>query len=777
MAATEAGTPANVDESAGEAAQAATYSNRSGDSAIRRRSGGPDKSVEDFYKESNDSKAVRDLEYSEVHKEFPMLCFCSSDGPQKPSGFCRLVTKEGHRGRIPFYRKAIWAFPAFGWFALKYFKTGYMHKFYLDDYPKASLGIIAFTGVLSVLIDAFTDPKMAGWTDNLRSRFGRRRPFVFASVFFVPFAMVLAWLPVLVPPGLGASLWYGVFHIMFKLADTLFTIPFDAWGAQLTPIYKEKTSIWQLKDVFANVGVLFGLAVLPFFLVTSHCTSTPESGCWELPMIAMVFAAIFMAGALLLVWKGKEPPIRVSTRPPSGPSTEDTIPMLISTFLNKPFRMLLVTDVVKAVGHDIPFIVLPFMTAWVVGEKCFAAGEFFNYLVLGNLVCGLMGVPAWTYLARKTSKYKAYFIFNCALATTSLSMVFLNFDSGDCTMSYVTMILNCLFGFTYGGTFLLADMVSDVIDYDELLTGGLRREASYLMAVEFIPKFMSIPGECVPFLLMAYFNYARPLKEGQQCGVYSQDYLGVTPDDFCHSFYTNVTGAADACSGSLSCQELLDNGVTFICNHALGGGSGQCGIKQNGSVRTTLLLCFSIVPCLFVLGGVVALWFYPKEARSEATQEKVVQAVSLVKRGQTVDDPWRPGSKISPAEPATEHSGALSYFWPHELKRVAQASADEVVDVSHLLRKPVVLTVVFALFLPIGALVVGAGFEDLSDDLGASVSPLGLMIIGIGLCGGWFNGVRVWVAMRLRRSSVTRREVIAKYNALCPFTGHQKIEA
>merc|ERR1719422_1795595 len=76
---------------------------------------------------------------------------------------------------LPLRRKWLWAAPALGWYALKYHKGSYMKKFFVDDYPAASLGIIAFSTTVSVLVDAFTDPKMAKLTDNCESQYGRRR--------------------------------------------------------------------------------------------------------------------------------------------------------------------------------------------------------------------------------------------------------------------------------------------------------------------------------------------------------------------------------------------------------------------------------------------------------------------------------------------------------------------------------------------------------------------------------------------------------------------------
>jgi len=230
------------------------------------------KPAKDFYAE--DERAIEDLQFHDLAGSFPMLCYCDPDGDQKP---CRF-RPSGHKGRLPFHRKALWAWPVFSWYALKYHKAGYMKKFYIDDYPNASLGIVAFSSVLSVLVDAFTDPEMAHWTDNSKSKYGRRRPFIVMSAFFVPTVFVLSWVP-LVPSGLAASVWFGVFHIMFKLADTLFLIPFDSWGAQFTPIYRERTSLWVVRDLAANSGILCGMALLPILFVDDQCSSTPETGC------------------------------------------------------------------------------------------------------------------------------------------------------------------------------------------------------------------------------------------------------------------------------------------------------------------------------------------------------------------------------------------------------------------------------------------------------------------------------------------------------------------
>lgn len=444
--------------------------------------------------------------------------------------------------------------------------------------------------------------------------------------------------------------------------------------------------------------------------------------------------------------------------------------MLISTFFNRPFRILLVTQTAKAVGQELPFNVMPYMTAWVIGEKCIAAGDFFAYLVLVNLVCGVATTIPWMCLARRLGKYAAFLWFNIALALTSLSFITVFQDDGSCGMTGFLFLLSALFGGAYGGGFLIKDMVTDIVDYDEMLTGGRRREASYMMAIEFVPKFMNIPGECVPFLLMAYYSYSRPLEERKACA--GSTGLG---DDYCAKEYTNEPTGSNWCSDTLSCQEYLANGVTFVCNDAL----ERCGLYQNESVVWVLRLSFSIVPFICVMAGVIALRYYPKPARTEEIQEKLHHGVSELKRGRPVEDPMRAGCWIYPAEEYGTFHGALSYFTPNELRLVIEDSPStpgSKVVITPLLKWLTLYVVIFSVLLAVGIVLMIFGFEDMGSDLGASVSPLGLMVFGIGLVGFWFNAQRGFAARYLMNNSVPRLEVIRMYNSVCPFIGATRME-
>lgn len=92
-------------------------------------------------------------------------------------------------------------------------------------------------------IDALLDPLIGAWSDNCRSRWGRRKPFMVvgaigAGLFFV----VLWWLPA----GWTETgrFWYFLaLSVVFYLFMSLFAVPWGALGLSLTPDYHERTRL------------------------------------------------------------------------------------------------------------------------------------------------------------------------------------------------------------------------------------------------------------------------------------------------------------------------------------------------------------------------------------------------------------------------------------------------------------------------------------------------------------------------------------------------------
>ena len=147
---------------------------------------------------------------------------------------------------------------------------------YLPAFYAETVGI-GLTSVGAILLlarlwDGVTDPLVGFASDRTRTRFGRRRPWLFASL---PLVLVGAWLLFRPPVGAGAGhllLWSFIVY----LGWTMMQIPHQAWGAELSTDYGERARITAAREAFALAGVIVA-ASLPAMLPLLGLAA-PEAG-------------------------------------------------------------------------------------------------------------------------------------------------------------------------------------------------------------------------------------------------------------------------------------------------------------------------------------------------------------------------------------------------------------------------------------------------------------------------------------------------------------------
>jgi len=144
---------------------------------------------------------------------------------------------------------------------------GNAHYFTLLYYSQV-LGLDArLAGValaIGVAFDAVTDPLVGYLSDNTKSRWGRRHPFLYASVLPLSLSYFLLWHP---PPFVQGDTSMFV-HLLISLvalrgSATLFLVPAYAMGAEITSDYDERTRLFaRYNTVLSVVGN--GMSVLMY---------------------------------------------------------------------------------------------------------------------------------------------------------------------------------------------------------------------------------------------------------------------------------------------------------------------------------------------------------------------------------------------------------------------------------------------------------------------------------------------------------------------------------
>lgn len=99
-------------------------------------------------------------------------------------------------------------------------------------------------------VDLLIDPLIGHLSDNTRSRWGRRRPWMFAGLVLGVLISILMWH---VPQGdiLAPSYVIGMMILFFTLAYSFFVIPYTAQGYELSTDYDERTHIFKWRQYAA----------------------------------------------------------------------------------------------------------------------------------------------------------------------------------------------------------------------------------------------------------------------------------------------------------------------------------------------------------------------------------------------------------------------------------------------------------------------------------------------------------------------------------------------
>ena len=154
--------------------------------------------------------------------------------------------------------------------------------------------------MVSLLIDAISNPILGHVSDNVRSRWGRRHPFMYAAA--LPTAICF-WMMFNPPQGWSndALFWYILtVAALGRLAINLYELPSAALTTELSEDYDERTSLMTLRYFFGYVGGL-GMAMLLFFVLLKPSAAYPvgqlnPDGYHKLGMVGAIvtFAAILI---------------------------------------------------------------------------------------------------------------------------------------------------------------------------------------------------------------------------------------------------------------------------------------------------------------------------------------------------------------------------------------------------------------------------------------------------------------------------------------------------
>ncbi len=248
------------------------------------------------------------------------------------------------------------------------------------------IATVGFVLLLVRILDAVTDPLAGALADWTRPAFGRRRTWVIASA---PFVALSAWFVMRPSDGAGA-LYLFAWATVLSLAWTAISVPYQAWGTELSRSYEGRTRVAAFRESFTVIGTLIAL-LLPAIVQIQGGTSRDG-----LAALAIFIAILLPVGAIIAVFMAPEPVERIT-------ASTDLRAGFRHLAANRPFRRLLAAFFVNSLANGLPATLFLFFVADRLGAKD-SAGP----LLVLYFLCGVAGVPFWLWLARRTSKHRAW---------------------------------------------------------------------------------------------------------------------------------------------------------------------------------------------------------------------------------------------------------------------------------------------------------------------------------------------------------------------------------
>lgn len=345
--------------------------------------------------------------------------------------------------------------------------------------------LVGLASALPRLTDAFTDPLMGYISDNTRTRWGRRRPYIFVGAIAVGIIYALLWQ---LPIGKSESFYFWYFlsgSLIFYLAYTVFATPWVALGYELTPDYHERTRLMGVQNFTGQLAYV----VAPWFLLIMQKEIWFDDmieGAAGLAIVIGIFVAV--VGVLPAIFLRErfravataEAEQKLKQRESNGAIIIRGIRSFFTGFAItlkfKPFLKLCAATFLVFNGFmlvaSFQFYVIIY---YVFAGDTVAGAEYAGYSGTLGAVSTFCVIVFVAWLGTRIGKRRTFYL------TTGISMLgyALKWVCYNPEIPWLLLLPAPFMAFGLGGLFtLMPSMMADVVDADELNTHE-RREGMY----------------------------------------------------------------------------------------------------------------------------------------------------------------------------------------------------------------------------------------------------------------------------------------------------------
>ncbi|MCM8770264.1 MAG: MFS transporter [Candidatus Omnitrophica bacterium] len=380
--------------------------------------------------------------------------------------------------RIPLFQKIVYSIGAFANTAQSAF-IGQM-VIVLNLGLGVNPALVGLAGAIPRIVDAISDPITGYISDNIRTRWGRRRPMIFFGAIS---GGVLYALLYHLYKGHSESFYFWYFTILqclYFIGFTCFSIPWIALGYEMTPDYHERTRLQAASNLVGQ---------LPW-LIAPWCWAIMHNQAWFADVVvgarvlAIIIGSVIICCGILPAIFNKEhfqnlprPDVRGVWSVMKKFFKGIFITLKCKPFLKLCLATLLIFGGFMCASAFTIYVVFfyVFKNAAVLDQAYASGGKLLGFYGTFSALCTLGVVSLIPGISRKVGKRNTFFI-TIPISIVGYALKWIGYNP---RYPYLLFIAAPFITFGLGSLFtLMSSMVADVCDVDELQTSD-RREGMY----------------------------------------------------------------------------------------------------------------------------------------------------------------------------------------------------------------------------------------------------------------------------------------------------------
>lgn len=364
--------------------------------------------------------------------------------------------------------------------------------------------------MVTLAVDAIFDPLLGQWSDGVRSKYGRRHPFMFVSA---PLALILCfffWHP---PAHLGVGPLFAYMIttlVALRVAISLYEVPSAALAPEMTTDFHERTNLFSYRWFFVVFGGLaMNVLLYGYFLREDNGGRSSITGYAQWGTLAAVVIAV----SILISAFGTLSRLPHLSRPPAQSiSVRETIKQVSATIRNPSLVAVMASGLISGITTGLTSTLSSYFYYYLWG----LTPAQVTFITLAAGVSSIIAVAIAPAVSRKYGKKRSMitlFYASVFIGAIPIALKLLNLAPPEGSLA--TLVLLCVdlfFTSTLGimGYIIVSSMIADVVE-DAAVKTGQRSEGLLFAANGLLPKLTAGIGAFLGTILLTLVGLSGKL--------------------------------------------------------------------------------------------------------------------------------------------------------------------------------------------------------------------------------------------------------------------------